>query len=317
MKRHSKLFLVALAVGFGTFLAVGLNQGQTAFAASTRTVKVSGTKYKVPKHPKRIVTNVYTGDVLSVKGNVVGATSIDLKSPYVTKKQNKKIKNLGLNLKAEAVLKLDPDLIITSNETDVKNLKKIAPVVYIPYGSTGDIKATATEFGRILNRKQDAKDWQKKFDKEATKQQKRLKNAGINPSETTVGLFDMQSGKIYIDGAKWGRGGQALTTGLGFQLTDAAKKIDKGAGYEQVSLESLDKYAADWIFFSNTETTKGSNDSAIKDLKANPVWQGLDAVKNDHVVQLPFNKVYYFDGNAVYHQMKLITDAMIKQVKAQ
>ncbi|MFD1670812.1 ABC transporter substrate-binding protein [Agrilactobacillus yilanensis] len=315
MNSHKKTLFVALFASLMALFVANLGQAQPVSAASTRTIKVAGTKYKIPKDPKRIVTNVYTGDVLTVKGNVVGATSIDLKSPYVTKKQNKKIKNLGLNLKAEAVLKLKPDLIITSNETDVKNLKKIAPVVYIPYGSTGNIKATVTEFGRILNNQKEAKSWQKKFTKEATKQQKRLKNAGIDPSQTTVGLFDMQSGKVYIDGAKWGRGGQALVTGLDFQLTDAAKKIDKGAGYEQVSLESLDQYGADWIFFSNTETTKGSNDSAIKDLKANPVWQGLDAVKNDHVVQLPFNNVYYFDGNAVYHQMKLITDAMLKQVK--
>lgn len=310
--RHQKFLFWTLCAALIALFAIHLNQTETVQAASTRTVTIGGNKVKVPKHPKRIVTNVYTGDVLSLGGKVVGATSYDLQSPYVTKKQHKQIKDLGMNLKAEAVLKLKPDLIVTSNESDVKNLKKIAPVVYISYGSTGDINETVNQFGNLLNRKKQAKNWQTKFKKQAAKQNKRLVNAGIDPSKTSIAFFDMQSGKLFVDGAKWGRGGQALTTGLGFQLTDAAKKIDAGAGYEQISLESLDKYAADWIFFTSTTTTKKGNTSAIKDLKANPVWQNLSAVKRKQVIETPLNKVYYFDANATYQQMKLFTNAMIK-----
>ncbi|WP_225356517.1 ABC transporter substrate-binding protein [Secundilactobacillus paracollinoides] len=306
--------IAVLGIALSAVLLVGCSSSKSSSSrksSSTRVVKTSDGSVKVPKHPKRIVTNVYTGDVLSLGGKVVGATSTDLASPYISKTTSKSIKNLGLTLKPEAVLKLKPDLIVTSNKADVKALKKIAPVVYIAYGSTGNIKQTATKFGTILNRKTQAKNWIKKFNKQTATQTARLKKAGIDPAKTTVGMFDLQNGKLFVDGAKWGRGGEALTTGLNFQLPAAFKALDKGAGYKQISLESVGKYSADWLFFSQTTNTSADK-STLQDLKTNPYWTKLAAVKAKHVIQLPFNKMYYFDPDAVYQQEKLITDAMVK-----
>lgn len=316
-KMHTYLKVMTVALLAILFLA-GCGQSSSSKSSddkttSTRVLKTAAGKVKVPLHPKRIVTNVYTGDVASLGGHIVGATSLDLASPYLTKAQKKAATNLGLTMKPEAVLKLKPDMIVTSNEADVKALKKIAPVVYIPYGSTGNIEQTATKFGQILNRKKQAADWNAKFKAETKQQAKRLTKAGITPSKTTIGIYDMQNGKLFVDGAKWGRGGQALTTGLGFKLPAAMQKIDAGPGFQQVSTESLKKYSADWLFFGSTTTGKSSNTQAISDLKSNPIWKSLPAVKANHVVQLPFNKMYYFDPTAVYQQVKLITDAMLKK----
>lgn len=314
MKRMKSIMSGAVIAMAGVLLLAGCGASSKSNASkeTTRTVKVNKSQIQVPAHPKRIITNVYTGDVLSLGGHVVGATATDLASPFLTKQQTSTIKNLGLTLKPEAVLKLKPDLIVTSNEADVKALKKIAPVVYVPYGTTGNIKQTATKFGQILNRQQQAKAWNRKFARQAAKQDARLKQAGIDPAKTSVGMYDLQNGKLFVDGSTWGRGGQALTTGLGFQLPKSIQQISNGAGYQQVSLESLNKYSADWLFFTNTTQTK-KGEAAVSDLKANTVWKSLPAVKAGHVVSLPFNKMYYFDPTAVYQQMTLITDQMIKQ----
>ncbi|MCH5461592.1 ABC transporter substrate-binding protein [Lactobacillus sp. LC28-10] len=303
---------VIAMVGMLVLAGCGSTSKSNASKEVTRTVTVNKRQIKIPVHPKRIVTNVYTGDVLSLGGHVVGATSTDLASPFLTQQQTSGIKNLGLTLKPEAVLKLKPDLIVTSNEADVKALKKIAPVVYVPYGTTGNIKQTATKFGGILNRQQQAKSWNQKFEQLAAKQDARLKKAGIDPANTSVGMYDLQNGKLFVDGSTWGRGGQALTTGLGFQLPKNIQQISNGAGYQQVSLESLNKYSADWLFFTNTTQTK-KGEAAVSDLKSNTVWKSLPAVKAEHVVSLPFNKMYYFDPTAVYQQMTLITNQMIVQ----
>ncbi len=321
MKKMTKYFSIITTLGLALLLLTGCGKGNSNSSksadktSSTRILKTATGKVKVPTHPKRIVTNVYTGDVLSLGGHVVGATSIDFASPYITKTQKKSMTNLGLSLKPEAVLKLKPDLVVTSNEADVKALKKVAPVVYIPYGSTGNILQTAKKFGQILNKQAAATAWEKKFKTESQAQAKRLIKAGVTPSKTTVGIFDMQGGKLFVDGSKWGRGGQALVTGIGFKLPASIQKIDQGAGFQQVSLESLKKYSADWLFFTNTVSGKSDNKQAIADLKSNPVWKSLPAVKAKHVVQLPVNKMYYFDPTAVYQQLKLVTDAMLKQIK--
>lgn len=314
MKRIKSIMsgVVIAVVGMLVLAGCGSASKSNASTETTHTVTVNKGQIKIPVHPKRIVTNVYTGDVLSLGGHVVGATSTDLASPFLTQQQKSGIKNLGLTLKPEAVLKLKPDLIVTSNEADVKALKKIAPVVYVPYGTTGNIKQTATKFGQILNRQQQAKSWNRKFEQQAAKQDARLKKAGIDPAKISVGMYDLQNGKLFVDGSTWGRGGQALTTGLGFQLPKSIQQISNGAGYQQVSLESLNKYSADWLFFTNTTQTK-KGEAAVSDLKTNTVWKSLPAVKAGHVVSLPFNKMYYFDPTAVYQQMTLITNQMIKQ----
>ena len=283
------------------------NSSQTA----TRTIKTTTGKVKVPKNPQRIVSTVYTGEIESLGGKVVGATSLDLSSPYLTKAQLKRIKNLGTSLNAEAVLKLKPDLIVTSNESDVKKLKKIAPVVYIPYGSTGNVYQTATKFGQILNKVTEAKRVIAKLKATAKTQTARLVKAGIDPQKTTIGMYEMQDNKLYVDGSSWGRGGEALVTAMGFKLPSSIQKIQAEAGYQQISTEALTQYSADWMFFTSYSSTKAGNASSVTDLKNNAVWKALPAVQAKQVIELPFNHLYYSDPTAVNAQMKEITTAMI------
>jgi iron complex transport system substrate-binding protein len=63
------------------------------------------------------------------------------------------------------------------------------------------------------------------------------------------------------------------------------------------------------LFFSNTSGSKQS----ISDLNNNAVWQSLPAVKAKHVIELPFNKMYYYDPIAVKGQIKLVTETMLSQ----
>ncbi|MFD1483805.1 ABC transporter substrate-binding protein [Lacticaseibacillus baoqingensis] len=307
-----KMLLIAAAAVF--FLA-GCGQAKTSAnaAKATRTVQTPSGSVKLPAHPKRVVATVYSPELLSLGVNVVGATSMDLQSPWLSQSDTKGIKDLGNTMNAEAILKLKPDLIVTCNEPDVKKLKDIAPVLYIPFGSTGNAYQTLTKFGHWLNRQAQAKKVTRELKTKAQQASSKLTQNGITPSQTTVSLLDMQSNKLYVDGFSWGRGGETLVTLLGFKLNAASQKIQAGTGYKQISTESLPTYAGDWLFFSNTTATANGNDQAIADLKHNPVWQSLPAVKKGHVVSLPFNKMYYSDPYALKGQIKLITTAMLKQ----
>lgn len=304
MKKRS--FLIAL---LSLFVLAGCAKTQTTSSQSMRTVTTTAGKTKIPTHPKRVVSTVYTDQLISLGVNVVGSTQMDLANPWLSKAQTKGIKNLGNTMNQEAILKLNPDLIVTSNEADVKKLKSIAPVLYIPYGSTGDVYQSLTKFGQLFNRQAQAKKVTTDLKQTANTATTNLKANGIDPANTTVSFFDIQANKLYVDGSTWGRGGSAIVTAMGFQLTKAAQKVEAGTGYKQISTEASPTYAGDWLFFSNTSGSKQS----ISDLNNNAVWQSLPAVKAKHVIELPFNKMYYYDPIAVKGQIKLVTETMLSQ----
>ncbi len=318
MKKQVLLSIGILMLGL---VLAGCGKTATKKAASnqatqTRTITADNGKVKVPLHPKRVVSTVYTGEVMSLGVKVVGSTSMDLANPFLKKDTVKNVKNLGNALNVESVLKLKPDLIITSNEADVKALKKIAPVVYLKYGTADNVYQTLTKFGKILNRSAQAKKVAADLKATDTKNVAKLKAAGINPSATTVGFYEMQNNKLYVQGSSWGRGGEAAVNGLGFKLPASINKIQEGIGYKQISTESLPQYAADWLLFTSFSTTKKGNAQVVIDLKHNAVWQELPAVKAKKVIELPFNKMYYYDPAAVKGQINLITEAMLKATQA-
>lgn len=304
MKKRS--FLIAL---LSLFVLAGCAKTQSSNSESMRTVTTTAGKTKIPAHPKRVVSTVYTDQLISLGVNVVGSTQMDLANPWLSKAQTKGIKNLGNAMNQEAILKLNPDLIVTSNEADVKKLKSIAPVLYIPYGSTGDVYQSLTKFGQLFNRQTQAQKVTADLKQTAKTATTKLKAKGIDPANTTVSFFDIQANKLYVDGSTWGRGGSAIVTAMGFQLTSAAQKVEAGTGYKQISTEASPSYAGDWLFFSNTSGSKQS----ISDLNDNAVWQSLPAVKAKHVIELPFNKMYYYDPIAVKGQIKLVTETMLSQ----
>lgn len=304
MKKRT-LFIALLSL----FVLAGCAKTQSSKSEAMRTVTTTAGKTKIPAHPKRVVSTVYTDQLISLGVHVVGSTQMDLANPWLSKAQTKGIKNLGNAMNQEAILKLNPDLIVTSNEADVKKLKSIAPVLYIPYGSTGDVYQSLTKFGQLFNREAQAKKVTADLKQTAKTATTKLKAKGIDPVNTTVSFFDIQANKLYVDGSTWGRGGSAIVTAMGFQLTKAAQKIEAGTGYKQISTEASPTYVGDWLFFSNTSGSKQS----ISDLNNNAVWQSLPAVKAKHVIELPFNKMYYYDPIAVKGQIQLVTETMLSQ----
>ncbi|WP_461213919.1 ABC transporter substrate-binding protein [Lacticaseibacillus sp. GG6-2] len=304
---RKRFLFIALAASL--LLAGCANNKPTSTTPATRTVTTTAGKTKIPAHPKRVVATVYTDELLALGVHVVGSTQMDLANPWLSAKQTKGIKNLGNAMNQEAILKLDPDLIVTSNEADVKKLKKIAPVLYVPYGSTGDVYQTLAKFGTYMNKPAKAKAVAKDLKQTAKTQVTKLKAAGIDPAKTTVSFFDIQANKLYVDGSTWGRGGNAIVTAMGFKLNAASQKVEAGTGYKQISTEAAPTYAGDWIFFSNTSGSKQS----LADLKANAVWKQLPAVKANHVVELPFTKMYYYDPIAVRGQINLVAKTMLAQ----
>ncbi|MFS7403906.1 ABC transporter substrate-binding protein [Carnobacterium maltaromaticum] len=282
-------------------------------ATGTHLFKADNGEIEVPNNPKRVVVRTYMGHVLALDVPVVGATEWDLASPFIDKKVLDKIKDVGVPMNAEEVLALEPDLIITDTEDEVASLEKIAPTVLLPYDTVRNINESVDLFGELLNRKTEAEAWKKSFKENADKERARLAEVNF-PMDATVGLYELQDSKLFVFGSNFGRGGQVLTTGLGLKQQDNIQKVSDGDGWKELSLEALPDYAADFMFFTSY-TANGTESAELTALKANPIWKTIPAVEKNQVIELPFEKMYYYDPIAIQAQLKLITDKLIETQK--
>lgn len=288
-------------------------KAQEKEATGTHLFKAANGEIEVPNNPKRVVVRTYMGHVLALDVPVVGATEWDLASPFIDKKVLDKIKDVGVPMNAEEVLALEPDLIITDTEDEVASLEKIAPTVLLPYDTVRNINESVDLFGELLNRKTEAEAWKKSFKENADKERARLAEVNF-PMDATVGLYELQDSKLFVFGSNFGRGGQVLTTGLGLKQQDNIQKVSDGDGWKELSLEALPDYAADFMFFTSY-TANGTESAELTALKANPIWKTIPAVEKNQVIELPFEKMYYYDPIAIQAQLKLITDKLIETEK--
>ena len=288
-------------------------KAQEKEATGTHLFKAANGEIEVPNNPKRVVVRTYMGHVLALDVPVVGATEWDLASPFIDKKVLDKIKDVGVPMNAEEVLALEPDLIITDTEDEVASLEKIAPTVLLPYDTVRNINESVDLFGELLNRKTEAEAWKKSFKENADKERARLAEVNF-PMDATVGLYELHDSKLFVFGSNFGRGGQVLTTGLGLKQQDNIQKVSDGDGWKELSLEALPDYAADFMFFTSY-TANGTESAELTALKANPIWKTIPAVEKNQVIELPFEKMYYYDPIAIQAQLKLITDKLIETQK--
>ena len=295
----------------------------TLVACSTTTAKKSADQtvtfhalngdVKIPAHPQRIAVQNYPDEVVSLGANVVGTDSWAYPNPYLSASQKKNMTDLGApKFNLEKLIAQKPDLIITVDKDQVSDYKKIAPTVLVNYQELSSMSKSLNYFSKLLNRQKEEKTFLKAFNEEVIAQKTKLEQAGVNPAKSTISLLELQGDKIYAYGDNFARGGQALTTGLGFKESSKMAELSKGTGYAEVNAESLSAFDADYIFvdFANTDKAQFA---ALQD---NPVWKNLKAVKTGHVVQMDYNKVYFYGGpTATEKQLSLYTDTIIKATK--
>jgi len=145
-------------------LATGTSQeGASETAKPSSTVETTKTytdgkgTVTIPTDPKRIVdlTGSAIGNLLALGVKPVAATQDSLKNPFHEGKLDDII-NIGEEPNIEAILDLDPDLIITFDyieDAQYENLAQIAPVVRLKYGA-GTPSDLLLEFGKITGREE-------------------------------------------------------------------------------------------------------------------------------------------------------------------
>lgn len=203
-------------------------------SSETITYQSENGPVKVPAHPKRVVVlSSFTGNVLALGVNVVGADSWSKMNPNFKDKLKDAEEVSDENL--EKIIELNPDLIIgLSNIKNVDKLKQIAPTVTYTYGKV-DYLTQQLEIGKLLNKEKEAQAWIDDFKKRADEAGKQIK-AKIG-DKATVSVMEVFNKQLYVYGDNWGRGTEILYQQMKLNMPEKVKETALKEGYYALSPE--------------------------------------------------------------------------------
>lgn len=278
---------------FGTVAALFVGCGQTADqngtadnAQAVEMVTVTDVRgnVEIPKDPQRIVDLSGNSDILSILGySVVGTANSDAydytKFPAYLEDTLKGAEILGYSMQdtmdIEAVMNLDPDLIIISTvqEKMYDQLSEIAPTVMIQLEAL-DWKDDVEAFAKVFGKEEVADSWLDAYEKKAEAEGEKIK---AEYGEDTTYLSMLASGGQFFvfDGAGFG---DVLYNDMDLEKP-AGMPEQADISLPVVTYEGLAAIDADYIFLMAT-------DADLAELEANAIWNSLPAVKEGHVVVL-------------------------------
>ncbi|MBJ6360764.1 AraC family transcriptional regulator [Paenibacillus sp. GCM10012307] len=267
----------------------------TSKQLQSKIVKTVDGEVEIPLQPKRIVAGEYLGSLIALGITPIGTSDHHIQNPYF-QQYLKDVENIGNgNGNMEKILALEPDLIIMDDFYPELNEKmsKIAPTVVVPYASLKTVHEEITYFGELLGREEQAKAWLADYDSRiASAKDSVLK---VIPADSTFSVIEFKEKSIMAVGADFGKGGQPIYNGFGFKppADIAAEMVDPG--WASISAEALPKYAGDYIILTSDSET-------LDELKADPIWGTLPAVKNGHVFLWTSDRSGYWDPIAILNQ---------------
>lgn len=278
---------------------------------ATRTYTDSRGTITIPAHPQRIVdlTGSAIGNLLVLGVKPVASTHDAMRNPY-HQGMLEGIINLEEGSNAEAILNLEPDLIITYDylvDNQYEALSQIAPVVSLKYGGATP-QELLLEFGKLTGKEKEAQTWVDHWN---------AKIANVKPQiqavvgNHTVSILQPYAKGIYAWGNKGARGGEILYRDLGLKAPTLIQKdlIDGEGTGASLSLEKLPEYAGDYIFTSNWGWDDGNPDVVYE----SNIWKGLPAVKNKQVYFINTEGSFYNDPISLEAQLQFIEDSLLKK----
>lgn len=269
------------------------NSGQAVESeASTRMVTTVNGEIEVPANPQRIIATYGIGDLVALQASLVATYDVEGAA------FEEELADLPVwdAFETEAIMAYDPDLIFVVNEEQYDKASKVAPTILIPFTEMS-MEERVTFLGEVLGKEEEAKQLLSDFNEKLDAAKEALREKDIMTK--TFSLMEGGNGSIWVFGDKWGRGGDLLYSHLGLQAPEIIEKEIIGKDqYRDISLEVVDQYAGDYIIYSGE----------LGDLKGNPVWESLPAVKSGNVIYIDYALFFNIDIFSTNVQLDFIMD---------
>lgn len=296
MKKRLLKTLVATCMTAMMFVGCASNSATNEENVNGNTVTVTDVRgeVEIPADPQRIVDLSGNSDILSILGyDVIGTANSDAydytKLPSYLEETLSGAEILGYSyqdtMDVEAIMNLNPDLIVISTiqEKMYDQLSEIAPTVMIQLEALNwkdDVRA----LGKVFGKEEVANEWIANYEAKAKEAGDKIKSE-FGADTTYLSILANPNGFNVFDGAGFG---DVLYSDMGLakpvgmpEQTDVSLPV--------VSYEGLASIQADYIFVMGS-------DEELAQIKSNPIWNSLPAVKEGHVIELPsspyFNQGY-------------------------
>lgn len=263
----------------------------------------SGDEVEVPETPERIVVlhPTYVGALVKFGHPPVGVPE------YITgnKVLDEATKDIdGLEYinpdDLEQISNLEPDVIVTHNTNENLNqLKKIAPVVTIDASISDHIDNTEM-LAELVGEEEQAEAWINEWTSQLEEDKERF--ADLLEGNTAT-ILQADAKEISAASDRLGRGGEIIYDVYGLELPEALKENLNGELMLPISQEDLPEYAGDIIIL----TTEGEVELPFTDT---PLWNNLEAVKNDRVISMDLTKVRFNDPLTLERQREIIVEGL-------
>ena len=232
----------------------------------------------------------------------VGAADVKGYGAWVSAvKMDSSVKDVGTRqeVNVDAVVALDPDLVIATNDRAdnvIEQLEKSVPVLVLRGSSAtdaiGQMRTNLELIATLVGKTEQAKTEMAAFEKKVADGKKAIADAGKAGARYTMADGYKQGSTISI--RMYGAGSQLGATAGLLGLTNAwADKGDKDYGLSQTDVEGLTKVGKAEFFYIASDADGGDVFGA--DLSKNAIWKGLPFVEDGTVHRLP-DGIWMFGG---------------------
>lgn len=289
--------LLTIAIfSFGLICACSRNPpqpvGSQAVDTSNETVKVVNHamgKTEVPINPQRVVVLDNGEAILSLGVRPVGSTREGGELEYL-KNRLEGIESVGHadSPNLERIVALKPDLILgtkfTGSLSNYELLSQIAPTVIANVEHGGEWKQLLNKYAEALGKTDRAEQIMRDYNARIEDFQAQM---GDRLKTTEVSIFRSIQDRIvlYLEDSFCG----VIVTDAGLSRPSAQANVEASFSVD-ISKELLQKADGDVIFvwtYEDKEEMAKESQTALKELKADPLWSKLNAVQQDKVYEVP------------------------------
>ncbi|MGZ7442530.1 ABC transporter substrate-binding protein [Paenibacillus sp. TH7-28] len=266
-----------------------------------------GNEVKVPANPQRILAS-YLEDHLVALGvkpvaqwSAGNGKSVQSYLQYALQD----VPAIPSELPYEAVMSFEPDLIMMDSAEMASGDKyaqyaKIAPTYVIGTGENNDWRQELLAVADVLNKPEEGRKVLDEYEQKASDAKAKLRH---EVGEASAAVLWVSAKNTYVVHEQLSSG-DVLYRDLGLQVPAAVKEISASAtaNWNPISKEKLAELDANYLFIIK------STGITTEEMRNDPIWLGIPAVKSGHVYEFGADSSWLYTG--VIANGKMIDDVL-------